>query len=147
MSEPRDFEEKIVRLQDRMNRLFSDFSRGIEQSEPLDEVEWAPPLDVLEDKDDIIVRVDIPGMHPDEIDLSISGDILYIRGERKREVEREDENYHTVERGYGKFDRRVALPTSVQVDSIRASYKSGVLAVRLPKLEEKRVGEIRVSLE
>ena len=147
MPESRDFEERIVRLQDRMNRLLSDFSRGIEQPEPLDEVEWTPPLDVLEDKDDIIVRADIPGMNPDEIDLSISGDVLYIRGERKREVQREDENYHTIERGYGKFDRRVALPTSVNVDSIRASYKNGVLAVRLPKLEERKVGEIKVGLE
>jgi len=147
MSESRELEERIVRLRDGMNRLFSDFSRGIEQPELLDEVQWTPPLDVLEDKDDIIVRADIPGMSPDEIDLSISGDVLHIRGERKREVEREDENYHTIERGYGKFDRRVALPASVKVDSIRASYKNGVLAVRLPKLEEKKVGEIKVGPE
>jgi len=147
MSEFRDFGEEIVRLRDRMNRLFGDFSGGIEQPEPLDEVQWVPLLDVLEDKNDIIVRVDIPGMTPDEIDLSISGDVLHIRGERKREVAREDENYHTIERGYGRFDRRVALPASVNVDNIRASYKNGVLTVRLPKLEEKKVGQVKVGLE
>jgi HSP20 family protein len=147
MSGPRDFGEEIIRLRDRMNRLFSDFSRGIERPELLDEVEWAPPLDVLEDKDDIIVRVDVPGMKPDGIDLSISGDALYIRGERKQEAEREDENYHSIERGYGKFDRRVTLPTSVRMDAIKASYKDGVLTVRLPKMGEEKAGEIKVELE
>jgi len=147
MSELKDFEEETIRLQDRMNRLLNNFSREIEQPEPLDEVGWIPPLDVLENKDDIVVKADIPGMKPDEIDLSISGDVLYIRGERKREVDREDENYHTIERGYGKFDRRVTLPTSVNVDSVKASYKDGVLAVRLPKLGEEKAGEIKVSLE
>ena len=147
MLERRDFEEEIARLRNRMNRLFSDFSRGVEQPEPMDEVEWIPPLDVLENKDDIIVRTDIPGMKSDEIDLSISGDVLYIRGERKREVGREDENYHTIERGLGKFDRRVSLPTSVKVDGIKASYKDGVLTVQLPKLGEEEAGEIKVDLE
>ena len=147
MLERRDFEEEIARLRNRMNRLFSDFSRGVEQPEPMDEVEWIPPLDVLENKDDIIVRTDIPGMKSDEIDLSISGDVLYIRGERKREVEREDENYHTIERGLGKFDRRVSLPTSVKVDGVKASYKDGVLTVKLPKLGEEEAGEIKVDLE
>lgn len=147
MLERRDFEEEIARLRNRMNRLFSDFSRGMDQPEPMDEVEWIPPLDVLENKDDIIVRIDIPGMKSDEIDLSISGDILHIKGERKREVGREDENYHTIERGLGKFDRRVSLPTSVKVDGIKASYKDGVLTVKLPKLGEEEAGEIKVDLE
>jgi HSP20 family protein len=143
MSEPRDFEEEIAALRDRMNRLLSNFSREVEQPEMMDEVEWAPPLDVLEDKDDIVIKVDIPGMAPDAIDLSIAGDVLRIRGERKRE----DKNYHTIERGYGRFDRRVTLPTSVKADSIRAFCRDGVLTVKLPKLEEKRIGEIKVSLE
>ena len=147
MSEPKDFEEEFARLQRKMNQLFIDFSRESEKPESLNEIGWVLPLDILEDKDDIIVRADVPGIKPNEIDLSISGDILRIKGERKRVVEREDENYHTIERGYGKFDRRVTLPTSVKVDSIKASCKDGMLTVRLPKTAEKKVGEIKVSLE
>ena len=147
MSEFRDSGKEIARLRDRMNRLLSDSSREMKHPESLNEVEWVPPLDILEDKDDVIVKVDIPGMKPDEIDLSISGDVLHIRGERKREMEREDENYHTIERGYGKFNRQIPLPTSVNTDGIKASYKDGVLIVRLPKLEKSKVGEIKVELE
>ena len=147
MSEFRDIEEETAGLRSRMNQLFSGFSRRMEQPEPLDEVEWTPSLDVLEDKDDIIIKADIPGMSADEIDLSISRDVLYIRGERKREVERKDENYHTIERGYGKFDRRIVLPTSVKVNDIKASYRDGVLVVELPKLEKENIGKIKVELE
>jgi HSP20 family protein len=147
MSEPRDFEGEMSRLRDRMNRVFNGLSREAEQPEPLSQVGWEPSLDVLEDKDNITVKVDIPGLKPDEIDLSISGDILRIKGERKQEIEREDQNYHTIERGYGKFDRRVVLPTLTETDSIVASYKGGVLTVRLPKVEEKAAGEIKVDLE
>lgn len=147
MSGPRDFEKEIARLRGKMNQVFSDASMEIERPELLDEVEWVPSVDVLENKDEILVIADIPGMSADEIDLSILGDALQIRGKRKREVERDDENYHSIERGYGKFDRRVALPTQVNVDGITASYRMGVLTVRLSKLEEKRAGKIKVGLE
>ena len=147
MPEFRDFEKEIARLRDKMNRLFAEYPRGMGQSESLDEVEWIPPLDVLEDKDDIIIRADIPGMSPDGIDLSISEDVLHIKGERLREVTRSDENYHVIGRGYGKFDRQVALPTPVEVESIRASYRDGILTVRLPKLEKEKTAEIIVKPE
>jgi HSP20 family protein len=146
MPASRPFEEEIIKLRDRMNQLLSEPVGAGGESEPMDAMEWVPLLDVLENKDEITVRIDVPGMEPAEIDVSISGDVLHIKGERKQEVEREDENYHVIERDYGKFDRRVELPTSVDMDSIKASYKNGVLIVRLPKLEEKEVEEIRVDL-
>jgi len=139
--------EEFARLQDEMNQLLSRYSSGIEQAEPLDEIRWVPPLDILENKDDIVVRVDIPGITPDEIDLSISGDVLRIKGKRTRKIDREDENYHTIERDYGKFDRQIVLPAPVRADSIKASYKDGVLCIKLPKLEEEKTGRIKVSLE
>ena len=145
MSTPRDFEEEITRLRNRMNQILGEPVSRAGQPELMDAVEWLPPLDVMENKDDITVRIDVPGVDPGEIDLSISGDILYMTGERKQEVERGDENYHTIERGYGKFARRVKLPTSVDVDSVKASYKNGVLTVKLPKLEEQKTGKIKVN--
>lgn len=149
MPEFRDPEEKeeFARLQDEMNQLLSRYSSGMEQAEPLDEIGWVPPLDILENKDDIVVRVDIPGITPDEIDLSISGDVMRIKGERTRKIDREDENYHTIERGYGKFDRKIILPAPVRADSIKASYRNGVLCIELPKLEEEKTGRIKISLE
>ena len=130
-----------------MNQILSEPVSRAEQPELMDAFDWLPPMDVLENKDDITVKIDVPGVDPDEIDLSIAGDTLYMTGERKHEVERGDENYHIIERGYGKFARRVKLPTSVDVDSVKASYKNGVLAVKLPKLEEKKTERIKVSLE
>jgi HSP20 family protein len=147
MSEPRDFEAEIAKLRDRMNQILSGASMDAEQPEPLDEVDWMPPLDVLENSDEIIVRADVPGMKSDEIDLSISGDILQIKGERKREIEREDENYHAIERGYGRFSRQITLPAPAKVDAIAASYRDGVLTVRLPKIGEKKTGRVKVDLE
>ncbi len=140
-------EEEFARLQDEMNQLLSRYSSGMKQAEPLDEIGWVPPLDILENKDDIVIRVDIPGMTSDEIDLSIAGDALRIKGERTRKIDREDENYHTIERDYGKFDRQIVLPAHVRIDSIKASYKDGVLCIKLPKLEEEKTGRIKVSLE
>ncbi len=147
MSEPRDFEAEIAKLREKMNHILSGASIDAEQPESLDEVDWMPPLDVLENSDEIIVRTDIPGMKPDEIDLSISGNILRIKGERKREIEREDENYHAIERGYGRFSRKIMLPAPAKVDAITASYRDGVLTVRLPKIGEKKTGRVKVDLE
>ena len=113
----RDFEREIARLRGRMNEILNDASVEMKQSEPLDESEWMPPVDVLENKDEILVKADIPGMSPDEIDLSISGNVLLIKGERKREVERKDENYHNIERGFGKFVRRVSMPAPLNADA------------------------------
>ena len=147
MSKLKDFEAEVTRLRNRMSLIFDDLYSEADQPEPPGEVEWMPALDVLEDRDDIIVKVDIPGTAPDEIELSISGDVLHINGERKREISREDENYHTVERGYGRFGRRIVLPAPVNAENTRASYKDGVLAIRMPKLEKKKAEEIKVRLE
>lgn len=147
MPEFRDFEKEATKLRERLNQLFSGSPGEIEQPEPMDETEWTPSMDILENKDDIIVKVDIPGMNPYEIELSISGSILQIRGDRKREVEREDENYYTIERGYGKFNRHLVLPTLIKVDRIKASYKDGVLTIKLPKLEKEAAGKVKVKLE
>ena len=146
MSTPRGFEEEIARLRNRINDILSD-SSCVEEPEPMSASGWMPPTDVLENKDDIVVRLDVPGVNPDEIDLSISGDILQIKGERKQEKERDDENYHAIERGFGSFDRRINLPAPVDVESIKASCKNGVLTIRLPKLGVEKTGAVKVNLE
>lgn len=144
MSEFDELSARINKLRNRMNQILLN---EVGQPEVSSEAEWMPALDVLEDKDNITVKVDIPGVPPDEIDLSISGDVLRIRGNRKPAFGREDENYHIIERGYGRFDRRLVLPAEVNVEAVNAVYKDGVLTVKLPKLGEKSAEEVKVRLE
>jgi len=96
---------------------------------------WTPLVDVCEDKDSVLVRADLPGLNKEDIDLSILGSTLTIKGEKKSESEVKEENYHRVERSYGLFQRSVQLPAEVDESKVEASYKDGVLEVKLPKKE------------
>ena len=106
---------------------------------------WSPMVDVCEDKDNVLVRADLPGLNKEEIDLSILGNTLTIKGEKKSESEVEEENYHRVERSYGLFQRTVELPSDVDQDKVDASYKDGVLEVKLPKKEAVKGKKISIK--
>jgi HSP20 family protein len=107
----------------------------------------APVVDVYEEKDDIVVKAELPGMDKDDIEVKISGSALTLKGEKKKEQKIEEKNYYRSERSYGAFLRTVDLPTDVQADKIKASFKNGVLEVRLPKTEEAKKKEIKVKIE
>lgn len=140
-----DFERSIAELRNRMNDMFNNIAEETSYSEPLQKTDWVPDFDVLEDKDDIIVDIDLPGMSAEEINLSISGNVLYVSGKRERKIGREDENYHIIGRNYGSFNTKIRLPASVEPDNTKATYKDGVLNIRLPKSEGKR--EFKLHLE
>ena len=106
---------------------------------------WSPMVDVCEDKDNVLVRADLPGLNKEEIDLSILGNTLTIKGEKKSETEVDEENYHRVERSYGLFQRTVELPSDVDQDKVDASYKDGVLEVKLPKKEAVKGKKIAIK--
>ncbi len=108
---------------------------------------WFPSLDVSETKNEIVVKAEVPGMDPKDIDISLADGVLSIRGERKQEKEEKEENYHLVERSYGSFARSVALPKEVKHDKISASYKDGVLKIVLPKSEEAKKKEVKIKVE
>jgi len=93
------------------------------------------------------VNVEIPGVDPKDIDVSLSGDTLFIRGEKKPETEEKGEDYHLLERNYGTFVRSIHLPVEVQNDKISASYKNGVLTIVFPKSERTQKKEIKVKVE
>jgi HSP20 family protein len=97
--------------------------------------EWAPSLDVSETKDKIVVKAEALAIDPKAMDIALSDGVLTIKGEKKKDREEEDENYHLVERSYGSFSRSVRLPLEVQEDKVKASYKDGVLTITLPKTE------------
>jgi HSP20 family protein len=106
---------------------------------------WTPLVDVCEDKDSILVRADLPGLKKEEIDLSILGRTLTIKGEKKSETEVEEENYQRVERSYGLFQRTVELPAEVDEAKVEAAYKDGVLEVKLPKQEKVKGKKIAIK--
>ncbi len=138
----RDFE----RLRRNMDRFWdSFFERGVRRTE--EEGEWLPFLDVAETKDEIVVKAEVPGMDPKDIDISLSDGLLTIKGEKKQEREEKEEDYHLVERSYGTFTRSIRLPKEVRRDKISASYKNGVLKVTLPKSEEAKQKEIKIKVE
>jgi HSP20 family protein len=138
----RDFE----RMRRDMDRLWgSFFQRGARRTD--EDTEWLPSLDVAETKDEIVVKAEVPGMDPKDIDISLSDGLLTIKGEKKQEREEKEEDYHLVERSYGTFTRSIRLPKEVRRDKISASYKNGVLKVTLPKSEEAKQKEIKIKVE
>ena len=130
-------------LRDEMNDLFNRFWTSA--SEPFGLAEWSPALDVSETDEAVLVHAEIPGIDPKDLDISVVGDTLTIRGEKTDETEQSGRNYHRVERRYGSFTRSLMLPTSVDPDNVSATAKQGVLEIQLPKKEEARARRIEVQ--
>ena len=107
--------------------------------------EWMPAVDVSETKDSLIVKAEIPGMESKDIDISLSGDLLTIKGEKKQKTEEKKENYHRIETRYGAFSRTIRVPVPVNSEKIKASYDNGVLKITLPKKEEVKAKQIEIK--
>lgn len=128
-------------LQSEMNRMFDGFfgrSLGPERV-------WAPAVDMFETKDDLVVRVELPGMTQKDVEISITGDVLTIKGERGAGAD-EHESVHHSERWYGKFERNLTLPIPIQADKVKATYRDGVLTIQLPKAEELKPRAITIDV-
>jgi HSP20 family protein len=106
----------------------------------------APALDVYEEKGDLVVKAEIPGLTKDEIDISLEENILTIKGERKKEEEVKEDDYYRCERTFGAFSRSIELPANVKTDKVNASFKDGVLEIRLPKVEEAKKNVVKVKV-
>jgi HSP20 family protein len=109
--------------------------------------EWWPTADISESKDNFIIKAELPGVDAKDVNVSISGDILTIKGEKKKEEEEKDEHHYRAERYYGSFQRSFQLPTGVQADKIEAAFDKGVLRVTLPKVEEAKKKEITINVK
>ena len=107
----------------------------------------APVVDLFEEKDDIVVKAELPGMDKDNVDVNLTDHTLTIKGEKKKEEEVKEENYYRSERSYGSFLRTLELPREVHADKVKASFKNGILEVRMPKTEEAKAKEIKVKVE
>ena len=133
-----------------MERRFEDifgrpFLPSVRRRLPIEERGWAPPIEVFEKEDKFVVKAELPGMKEEDIDVSVVGDTLTVKGERKTETEVKEEDYYCCERSYGSFFRSIALPSTVDAEKIEASYENGVLEVSLPKAAEVKPKKISVS--
>jgi len=132
-------------LQDRMNRLFRDsFSDGREES--LTTSSFAPAVDVYEDEHSTTLKLDVPGIDEKDIDVRLENNLLTVTGERKFEKEEKEENYRRVERQYGSFSRSFTVPSTLDPESVTASYDKGVLKIKLAKKAEAKPKQIKISV-
>ena len=133
-------------LQEEVNRLFStNLTRAFGDDEGIGRGAWSPSVDIFENKDQIVVEAELPGMKQDDFDLSIENNVITLRGERRFEKTQEADNYHRVERSYGAFTRSFTLPQTVSGEGATAEYNNGVLRVTLPKREEAKPRRIQVT--
>jgi HSP20 family protein len=106
--------------------------------------DWGLPLDLTENEDEFIVKASVPGIDPDDLEITLSENTLTIKGEIRKEQEKEEQRYHLRERRFGRFTRSISLPANVKSDQIEADYNKGVLTLRLPKTEEVKPKRIPV---
>ena len=133
---------ELARVQEEMNRALGDerlFRAG-------ESVGWTPSCDIYEDGDEILVRAELAGVEPKDVEIRFENGVLTLKGERKLEMEEKRENYHRVEMSYGSFTRSFALPATVDAEKIRAESKDGVLSVHLPKKLEAKPKAIQVKV-
>jgi HSP20 family protein len=135
----------LTSLQDQVNRLFEDnFTR--DRSGHADLATWAPPVDIYETENELVVKVDLPDLQDKDIDVRVENNMLTIRGERKFDKDVNEDNYLRIERAYGSFMRSFSLPNTVSAENIRAEYHNGVLTLHMAKLEESKPKQIKVNI-
>lgn len=132
-------------IQQEVNRLFDSFF-GRPTTVSAAERTWVPLCEMYETRDDLHVTFELPGVHEKDVQVTITGDLLTVRGERKWERELNDESFHRMERVYGKFERTVPLPVPVQADKVKATFRDGVLDIKLPKADEVKPKEIKIDI-
>ena len=112
---------------------------------PAEEMSWSPPLEMYEKDDKFVVRTELPGVKKGDIDISMTGDTLTIKGERKVSEEVKDEEYHRCEVCYGSFSRSITMPVAVDADKIEAAYEDGILEISVPKAKEAKASKIQIK--
>jgi len=145
----REEENPFLSLRHEMDRLMDRFARGFGTTEPMEREEpwnFIPTVNVSENDKEIHVSAELPGLDEKDIDVSLSGDHLIIRGEKKAEREEKDEQFYRKESSYGAFHRSIPLPAEVEEDKIEATFKKGVLKIVLPKSPEARKARKKIAI-
>ena len=132
-------------LQDEMTRLFTGVAPASSGSEDMPYGAWSPRVDIFENKDNLVLEAELPGMSRDDFELSFENNALTLKGERKFEKKTDGENYHRLERSYGAFTRSFTLPQTVTAEGAKAEFNNGVLHVSLPKREDTKARKIEIT--
>ena len=132
-------------LENRVARLFTE-AFGTDWQHTSAAAAWTPPADILEKADAIRIMAELPGVQPDQVKISVEGNVLTIQGSKEQRAEEETERVHRYERVYGTFERTFTLPASVDANAIQASYEHGILTVTLPKVEKAKPRQIEVQV-
>ena len=138
--------DNLEDFQSEMNRLF-DFRLSRPVKAGISATEWMPAVDVVDEKDQIRVKADLPGFKKEEIGVSVDNGMLTIKGEKKEEKENKEKDYIRSERYYGVFHRSFTLPAGVDAPKVHASYKDGVLEITLPKKQDAKPKQIKVDVK
>ncbi|MGH9444290.1 MAG: Hsp20/alpha crystallin family protein [Terriglobia bacterium] len=136
----------LLTTQDRFNRLLNETFSNAFAGEELSTRGWNPAVDIYETDHDLVLKAELAGIDPKDVDIRVEDGTLYVKGERKQESEVKEGGYHRVERSYGSFTRTFALPNSVNMEGIKADYKDGVLTLRMAKREEAKPKTIKVNV-
>ena len=133
-------------FQNQMNRLFEDaMGTWLGESNGRGNTNWVPLADIYENDNDLIAKVELPGVDPNRVDVRVENNVLTIRGERPFDQKVAQENYHRLERSFGTFSRSFALPMTIDADKIHAEYRDGILNLRLPKSERAKPKRIQIA--
>jgi HSP20 family protein len=141
--------QDLVELQREMSRVFSDAFGATAPARHNGAAEdaWAMPVEIVDRKGELVVRAELPGFRPEDLDVSVIGNTLSIQGQRTQETEQKDEQVVRRELAYGSFYRRLELPQNVNQDALNATYKNGILEITLPKREESKPKQIKVQTQ
>jgi HSP20 family protein len=127
-----------------LNQSFSDFLAPIAASEEVSNRRFMPPVDIRETSEALIIHAELPGLHKDDVVISLENQVLTLSGERSFQKDVKEQNLHRIERSYGTFSRSFMLPTNVQSDKVQAAFQDGVLTITLPKVEEAKPRKIEI---
>ena len=136
----------LFNLHNEMGRIFGDLFTSHEGGTETEETSWIPTVDISETGNGYEIRADLPGVSEDDVNVSVTDNVLTVRGEKQQEKETEGKNYHRVERRYGSFQRSFTLPRHIETDAIKAEFKDGVLTLGIPKAEAAKPTEIPITV-
>src|SRR5256885_15808805 len=134
---------RVSDIQPEVNRLFDNF---VGRPAAAGGRVWAPAVDMYATKDDLVLTLELPGVSEKDVSVTITGDLLTVKGERRFEQQVKEQDLLHVERTYGQFERLIQLPMAVQADRVKATYRDGILEIRLPKAEELKPKEIKIDI-
>lgn len=134
---------EVVALQNRMNNIFHNLNDG---DAPVTAASFVPAVDIYEDKEKLVLKLEIPGVDEKDLDVRVEDETLTVRGERKLAAEEKEQNFHRIERSYGSFYRAFTLPSTVDAANVSAAYQAGVLRLELHKKPEAQPKQIKINV-